>query len=198
MDCCLSGGAFEMQLDLSKGIGKTAGEILLSAVSVLYVAFNVVWFLPESDLRSKLVQPIKMWWQFWGLNQQWSLFSYGMSRYNQHTVMTLTFADGTMMLWEPPRVERMDLWDSFRLHRFRKWDIEYLPSERYKEYYADLARYIARLNYNPRNKPRIFEIHFYSVEIPPVDKVFVKRAQIPEHTEYSTIFVYKYTDKDCQ
>jgi len=198
MDVGRNGGVPEMQLDLSKGIGKTGGEIFLSLVSIFYVTYNAIWFLPDSSFKTTLLQPVRMWWNFWGFNQQWSLFSAGLSRYNLHTIMTLTFADGTTMLWEPPRMERMDLWDAFRLQKWRKWDVDYLPWDRYKEYYPDVARYVARLNYNPRNKPTMFQMHLCSTEIPAIDQEFIKRTQLPEHTTYSTIFVYKFSDRDCQ
>jgi hypothetical protein len=173
-------------------------EILLSFVSIVYIALVVLFALPASDWRDKYFEPVKMWWQFWGLAQNWSMFACDLRGFNRHTVMTLTFADDTVMLWEPPRMERLNLWDGFRLQRFRKWDVDYLPTDFYREYCPDLARYLGRLNYNPQNKPKLFAIHVLSVNLPDVDKVFIKKGQLPEHTKYSTDFVYKFSDKDWQ
>ncbi|PWT99376.1 MAG: hypothetical protein C5B53_05445 [Candidatus Melainabacteria bacterium] len=185
-----------MQGNLSRPTSKTLGEIVLSIVSVFYIVVNVLWFLPAYGWRERLLEPVKMWWQFWGLGQQWSMFSCDLRHFNLHTLATLTFADGTVMLWEPPRMERLNLWDGFRLQRFRKWDVDYLPTEYYREFCPDLARYLGRLNYNPQNKPMSFALHVLSAQIPEVDKVFIKRGELPEHTKYSTIFVYKFSDRD--
>ena len=187
-----------MQFQLTDSIRKTAGEIFLSLVSLAYIFFTAVWLLPDSTWKTTLKAPVEMWWPFLGLRQRWSMFSPRLRKVNQHVIATLTFEDGTSMVWEPPRMERLKWQDRFRLEKFRKWDVDYLPYDVYQDFWPDLARYVARLNYNGHNRPSLFELHTYSAEIPDVNKTVLSRGNLPAHTNYNTIFVYKYSAKDFQ
>ena len=187
-----------MHVQLKDSTRKTAVEVFLSLVSVVYILFTAIWLLPDSSGKTFLLPPVQVCWPFLGLSQRWSMFAPRLRKLNQHVFATLTFDDGTSMIWETPRLDLLRLQDRYRLEKFRKWGSDYLPWDEHKELWPDLAIYVARLNYNPQNKPRMFALHTFSVEIPNVDKAWFSRDKLPEHTKYNTFFVYKYSDKDFQ
>jgi hypothetical protein len=194
----LKGLALNMQFRLSQSTKQTASEIFLSVISLSYFCGTAILLSPDSTWKSALSKTVQPVWDFCGLRQRWSMFSPRLRKKNLHTVAVVTFEDGTLMLWEAPRMERLRRWDGFRLERFRKWSADYLPWDQYKERWPDLARSIGRLNYNAQNKPNFFALHSYSIEIPETETRELSRSNLPVHTKYDTIFTYKYSDKDFQ
>jgi hypothetical protein len=186
----------DMQLKLTESARKTAGEVLLSCISVFYVCYTLIWISPDRELKTRLVAPFRLWWEFWGLNQHWAMFSPTIRDLNVHTSGTLTLQDGTVVIWEPPRMERLNLFDRFRLAKWRKWDDDWLPWPKYKPFYPDVARYVGRLHYLENNKPAFFSLHLHWTKLPRVEEKFFERTRLPEHSKYNTLFTYFFSDKD--
>lgn len=176
---------------------KTALEIVISAITVVYFFLVIMWLCPSSELTTRIVAPIKFFWLFWGLEQNWKLFSPLIRNINYHTSATITFQDGTETVWEPPRMEKLSLIDKFRLEKFRKWSVDSLPWPDYKEFWPDFARYVGRKYYVAQNPPVSLSLILHWIEIPLPEKN-VARDSLPEHTKTSTVFFYRYRNQDFQ
>jgi hypothetical protein len=102
------------------------------------------------------------------------------------------------MIWQLPRMDKLNLIDRFRYEKFRKWDVDSLPWPDYKNFWPDFARYSGRLYYCPENKPVQLTLHIFWNDIPrPSDKL-TDRSDLPQHTKLQTQFTYFYTDKDFE
>ena len=180
------------------------GQIALSALIAVYLFFTISWLSPESEARTRIVEPIKQFWLFWGLDQNWRLFSPVIKNINFHTVAVITFEDGYRLNWELPRMKRLDYFQRFRDEKYRKWTIDSLPWPDYKPFWPDFARYVGRKFYNPVNKPVSLTLQLYWIEIPKPETKglgnivapIVPAGALPEHTKMNTVFFYRYQPGD--
>lgn len=175
-------------------------EKALSALIITYLFFTVTWLSPESDLRTRILDPVRQFWVFWGLDQNWRLFSPVIRNINFHTTATLTMSDGERVVWQLPQMKTMGLWQKFKDEKFRKWSIDSLPWPDYKEFWPDFARYVGRQYASPANKPVDLSLNLYWIEIPEPGKELkpVKVKDLPAHTKYNTVFYYRFKPEDLQ
>jgi len=172
----------------------------LSLIFVVFLFFTISWLAPESTLRTNTIEPVKQFYLFWGLDQNWKLFSPEIRKINFHTEAILTFADGNRLIVEMPRMNRLNYWDRFRLEKFRKWSVDSLPWPDYKEFWPDFARYIGRKYNNNNNQPQSLSLNLYYIEIPTLDlnhpHPLVPVTEMPPHTKINTVFFYRYQPAD--
>lgn len=174
----------------------TGREIALSSLICLYLFIQIAWLCPDSKPRSAIIEPVKLFWHFWGLDQSWKLFSPEIKNINFHTVAIITFADGMKLNWELPRMKRLNYLERFRDEKYRKWCVDSLPWPDYKEFWPDFARYAGRKFYRPDNKPVSLSLVLFWIEIPSPEGKIVPVANLPEHTKMNTVFYYRYKPED--
>lgn len=183
----------------SKGNHK---ELLLSLFIFTYLFYLIAWLSPENETRKRIIEPINTAWLFFGLDQNWKLFSPEIKDINFHTVAILTFEDGTKKIWELPRMKRLDFWQRFKDEKFRKWSIDSLPWPDYKEFHPDFAVYVAKKFYDPakspKNKPVSLSLQLFWIDIPDPAKHFTKVENLPEHTRMNNVFFYRFKEGDLQ
>jgi hypothetical protein len=178
----------------------TLFEAIASTCIAIYLFFTIAWLSPEGELRTRLIEPVKNFWMFWGLDQNWRLFSPVIKDINFHTVAVITFEDGYRLSWELPRMKRLNYLERFRDEKYRKWCVDSLPWPDYKEFWPDFARYVGRKFYNKANKPVSVALQLYWIEIPKPDAKgngeIVAAGALPEHTHMNTVFFYQYRPED--
>lgn len=168
---------------------------LISAFIICYVSVILVFLSPKTALTNAITGSIKPWWFFAGFQQRWELFSPSIRTLNVHTVAMVTFENGTVTLWELPRLEQMNAFDKFRKDKLRKWAADSVPWEPYKQFWPDLARYVGRIHYDPKNKPVSLTLLRLTADIPP-PSVAVRRELFAPHTKLSTCFSYRFSPED--
>ncbi len=176
----------------------TTFEFWVSLFVSVYFFYVLLWLTPDSVLKSKLFAPVYTPWLFCGLNQSWSLFSPTIRELNYYPSAIVTFEDGSKVLWEPPLMDRLNLLERFQREKFRKWSIDSLPWERFKDYWVDFARYVGRQYYNPVSKPVSISLNIRFIEIPKPSERFLRQAEMPPRTKFSTNFCYRYKSEDFQ
>jgi hypothetical protein len=62
------------------------------------------------------------------------------------------FQDGSLKIWEFPRMEKLGYFERYGKERWRKWR-ERVRQDAYASIWDDAARYIARLHNTPTNHP---------------------------------------------
>ncbi len=188
----------EMEIN-HKLSNKTSGrELFISLFICTYLFYLIAWLSPENETRKRIIEPINTAWLFFGLDQNWRLFSPEIKDINFHTLAILTFEDGSKKIWELPRMKRLDFWQRFKDEKFRKWSIDSLPWPDYKEFHPDFAVYVGKKFYNPSNKPVSLSLQLFWTDIPDPEKHFTKVENLPEHTRMNNVFFYRFKEGDLQ
>ncbi len=171
-------------------------EVLLSVCLAGYLSLTIISLMPASEGKSRVLDLVGLWWNYWGLDQNWALFSPVIRSINYHTTAVLTFLDGTKLVWQVPRMDKLTLLDRFRYEKFRKWGVDSLPWPDYKSFWTDTAKFVGRKFYRQENMPVCFSLQLHWIEIPKPETNFVDRNALPEHTKTNTIFSYRYLKGD--
>lgn len=167
----------------------------LGALTALYFALVIVHLSPKSEWKTRVFAPIEGVWSFWRLDQNWALFSPAIRELNYHTTAVITFEDGTRLLYELPRMNKLSLEGRFRDEKWRKWAVDSLPWEDYKQFWPDFAKWLGRHYYNPQNKPAMMSLHLWFTDIPS-PTVNVSQSNLPFQNDFNCVFVYRYTPED--
>lgn len=93
-------------------------------------------------------------------------------------------------------MDKLNLLARFQREKFRKWSIDSLPWPRFKEYWIDFARYVGNQYYDPVNKPVSISLNLRWIEIPNPSVKFLRQADLPPRTKFSTNFCYRYSNED--
>lgn len=172
-------------------------QLVLSAVSLFYFIYNAAITIPASPLFDSSRDPLRTLWQFWGLEQNWKLFSPEIRKINYHTVGIVTYKNGFKEIWEVPRLNKLDLGERISKDKFRKWGIDSLPWSTHKGYWPDLARFIGRSRFTADNPPAQFSLILLWTDGNPPEALN-SRDQMPIHSKPSHVFTYNYGKDDFQ
>ncbi len=171
-------------------------KLAISFVVIVYSVSAIAYISPPSALRDTIVEKESSWWQFFGFDQRWALFAPSIRTVNFDVVCLITYNDGAMSLWQPPRVELMSLLERYQKDKFRKWGMDSLPGSRYQECWPDFSRYVGRLHTKAGcAKPVSVMLMMYSHAVPK-PSLHVKLKDLPEHTDYKTVFYYRLKPED--
>lgn len=125
------------------------------------------WGLPASRFRNYMVRPVVDYVMSLGLWQSWDMFAPDPLSINYSLHAQVFFKDGSLKVWEFPRMEKLGLWDRYQKERYRKWR-ERVRQDIYSSIWDDTARYIARLHNNPTNPPtRVILVREWESIAPP-------------------------------
>lgn len=185
----------------NSGVVKKSGvikECAISAFLFVFLFYTVAWLCPDTPLRKVIIEPVKPFMLFWGLDQNWRLFSPVIRNINFHSEAILTMADGSRLIVELPRMEKLDMLERFRLEKYRKWSSDSLPWPDYKEFLPDFARYIGRKHYDEANKPVSLSLNTYWIDTPALPKngEIEPLSKLPRHTKMMHVFFYEYESGD--
>lgn len=86
------------------------GRRALSVVLIAVLAVIGAWNLPPSRLREALEPVVAPVVGVVGLDQRWNLFAPNPPQRTYEVVARITYADGTLALWEPPNNDRWRKW----------------------------------------------------------------------------------------
>ncbi len=128
---------------------------MLSSFLVATLCAVVLWNLPKSELRevtAPLVEPVV---NLTGLDQRWNLFAPNPPRMTYETVARIEYADGGLVLWQPPRNDR-----------WRKW-LGAIRSERSRRLWEPTAAWIAEHHDRGGRRPVRVELVLRSLELLP-------------------------------
>jgi hypothetical protein len=135
---------------------------------------------------------------FFGLEQNWKLFSPAIRTINYHPVAVVTFEDGARVIWEPPQIRQSSQWTRFKDEKFRKWSIDSLPWPAYKQFWPDFAKFVGRHYQRQGLKPANLSLMLFWSDIPSPKESFHKVGELPKHNKSSLVFFYSYTPGDLK
>ena len=177
-------------------------SLSMFAISLLifcYFFCICVWIAPSSQLRSALLKKVAPILTVTGLEQQWNLFGPEVRKINLHGMAIITFADGSMKLYEFPRMDKLDIWRRLKREKMRKMFVERIPTDNHRDFLPAICRSIACANANPDNQPVEITLAYNWCNIPPPDpEHWAPRESLPEHDRHQTLCVYRVKTGDLQ
>lgn len=138
----------------------------INAFIALHLYIMVFWGMPGSNFRNTFARMVEDYVIKLGLWHSWDMFSPDPLAVNFHLEAHIYFQDGTLRIWEFPRMEKLGLWERYRKERFRKWR-ERVRQDLYSAIWEDTARYVARQNNDGKNPPKRVVLVRHWGPIPP-------------------------------
>lgn len=118
---------------------------------------------------------------------------------NYHETAVISFQDGSLKLYEFPRLEKLKYFQRVRQAKYRTIFSEHLPWPGFVEFLPDFARFLACANWQEGNPASMVSfIHNWSYIPTPNGQNWVEYNQLPEHTNQTTYFVYSCEPKDTK
>lgn len=172
-------------------------KMLISAFIILHVSLTIAFLSPESiALRQAITDATGFFWKFSGMYQGWQLFAPAIRNFNSHSIVLLSFEDGSTTEWPLARTDQMGYWEKYQRDKFRKWNGDNIQSDRHKEDWPDFAKYVGRLHYDGTGpKPVSFMLMRFSSTIPKPESGH-KRLEMPPRTTPQMLFFYTYRPED--
>jgi hypothetical protein len=172
-------------------------KVLITSFIAIYFSSVIVWLFAELPFQTNLA-PYAHWINIAdGGVQHWSLFSPNVRHIIYHETAVVTFTDGSLKLYEFPRVEKMNQWDKFRHEKLRKLFGDCIPWPDYRVFLPSVSQFLAFCNTNKDNQPAIITMIFNSSENPQPDpNNWEYRDKLPFHTEKAISFVYNVRECD--
>jgi hypothetical protein len=141
------------------------GRALISALIVATIVSLVVWNVPDSELKAKLLPVVRPYVNVVGLDQNWGVFSPDPRRETLEMFARVSYADGTS---ETVRVPTGDAfvgayWD----YRWLKW-VEWTTMDVHKDLWKPAAAWFARQAQTSGKRPvRVQLFRRWYVVLPP-------------------------------
>lgn len=169
---------------------------MISAFIVFHLTLILIVLFP-SRATSSLLAAFKNYIFFFALEQNYSVFAPKPRDANVHLVAVIMHKDGTLELWEYPRMERMNQVERLFKERYRKFAHDNVVWDEFTMYLPDFARYIARLNNKtPNNPPVSISLLRYSASIP--EPAQGLSGPLPPQSETQTIITYQVKPADLK
>jgi hypothetical protein len=179
-------------------VNKNQKQIWLSLYSAAYLIMVTLWLSPPQTLiRKRLMPVIRPILMALGLDQTWMMFCPTVRDTNYYINSTITFADGSTRLFEPPRLYLYDLMMRVRRQRMNKAFLDAWERPAYSYYWPYIAAYIARCNLDQTNEPILVSLSINWALIPPIE-VPASRDNLPAEINHATYFVYKVRPEDLK
>ena len=116
------------------------------------------------------------------------MFAPNPMRENTYIDAEITYQDGRKHIWTFPQMQELGYGERYAKERYRKFANERLWVKENSMIWPDAARFIARLNRNPSDPPRIVKLAHYRCVIPWAPPEGEEPA--PERWEREVFFTY--------
>jgi len=185
-------------LPKEKHIGKY-NKLAVCTLLFAYFFFVFIWVSPEGPCKDAILYWIKPFGEATSICQSWSVFSPEVRNSNYHETALIYFQDGSVKLYEFPRMEKLDYLTRFRREKFRKMFCDCMPWSPYTQFQSDFARFVARANTCPSNEPMMVTLVHNWRLMPPADPDhWVNRSDLPEHTNQTPLYIYHVQPEDLR
>jgi hypothetical protein len=162
-----------------------------------YFLFVILWCCGQTPGLQSILPALRQVMTTAGLKQNWALFGPKTSFTNMHHLAKVRFADGTVKLYEWPRVDNVDLLKKGDYEPYSKLFTDNLPNNYGVCLRVSVARFVARANINPENQPRLITLIDVVSQIPDAF-LFYHKPVLPPHTQIRATYVYQVQEKDLE
>jgi len=177
----------------------TPGQTQLANIGIIgLITLATALGMAESDLIRPEDRPA---WRVWGapigMFQYWKVFAPNLRTLNWNTTALIEFQDGSLKSYEFPVPGKMTFSEAFVKSPERVFFDEILSNNVNRKFLPSVARFIARANYDPKNKPVLVTFYWYNVPIPrPLEKQWIYRDNLPPHSYRELMFTYPVSTQD--
>lgn len=124
-----------------------------------------------------------------GLQQSWNLFAPEVRTENMNVVASVTYRDGTVALYEFPRLDKAPPMEAFARHKLIKHLIDNMFNGIDEPLWRYTADFVARAKWNPDNPPVLVILAQQKAEIPDFSH-FVNVFDLPQHGKRVPFYFY--------
>lgn len=138
----------------------------------LFILFHtcalVLWISAPFPFYWSMVSIIRPYVCYFGFWNQWQMFAHPKA-FNIHLTANVTLADGQVVNWDFPRMEKLDYIGRAFKGRYRGWAHEYVNEERNASVRPEACRFIARRVNDAANPPIMVQLvrHWSWIQPPP-------------------------------
>lgn len=176
------------QIPLSKS-SKHRYEVVVSLFIIFYIFIALIQSVPSSRLPKSFYRVCEQITSFTGTKQRWNLFAPKMPRVNQYSTTLMIDENGTMQLYEWPRLNLRNFLDQFYLQHTRRFVINCLAKPKFKYYWPGICDYFVNEFSNPISAIDQVNLRFNYYFIPKF-KRYKTRGNLPEAYRADTTFIY--------
>ena len=141
-------------------------QLTIMASQAVPVDFYPVTALHGKWLLTKLRDGLSPYATVLGLRQDWMMFAPNPMRENTFIDAEITYRSGRKSIWTFPQMPELGYAERYAKERYRKFANERLWVKEASFLWPDAARYIARLNREPSDPPKIVKLAHYRCIIP--------------------------------
>jgi hypothetical protein len=141
-------------------------QLTIMASQAVPVDFYPVAALHGQRLLTRLRDGLSPYATALGLRQDWMMFAPNPTRENTFIDAEITYRSGRKRIWTFPQMQELGYAERYAKERYRKFANERLWVKEASFLWPDAARYIARLNREPSDPPRIVKLAHYRCIIP--------------------------------
>ncbi len=170
-------------------------ELWISFFVFAYIAIILFWSGAKFIGLSKLQEKISPYVSLFGIDQSWALFSPTIRTINLHNLAIISFADGSLKLYEWPRMDKLNILEKIKKEKYRKMFNDCLPWSDYRVLLPAPASLLARANFNQNNPPERLLLSYFWTNIP-APKGWINKAPLPEHNQLKNYFSYQVQPED--
>jgi hypothetical protein len=140
-------------------------------IILLFISFHtlalIIWTSPVFPLHDSifvpLIRPYVCYFGFWN---QWLMFSHPKT-FTIYLTANVTTADGKVVRWNFPRMEKLNWITRSVQCRYRQWAHDYVNEDDYPSVRIDACKYIARQTANATSSPIRVELVRHWIWIQP-------------------------------
>jgi hypothetical protein len=141
-------------------------QLTIMASQAVPVDFYPVTALHGKKLLTTLRDRLSGYATVLGLRQDWMMFAPNPMRENTFIDAEITYRSGRKSIWTFPQMPELGYAERYAKERYRKFANERLWVKEASFLWPDAARYIARLNREPSDPPKIVKLAHYRCIIP--------------------------------
>jgi len=146
--------------------GLLLAQLTITASQAVPVDFYPVAALHGKRLLTRLRDGLSPYASALGLRQDWMMFAPNPMRENTFIDAEITYRSGRKRIWTFPQMQELGYAERYAKERYRKFANERLWVKEASFLWPDAARFVARLNREPSDPPRIVKLAHYRCIIP--------------------------------
>lgn len=141
---------------------------IISLFILYHTMALVLWISPPFPLYESLVPLIRPYVCYFGFWNQWLMFAHP-KNWTIYLTANVTLADGRVVPWNFPRMEKLDFVTRAFEQPYREWAHEYVNEDDYPLVRPEACRFIARNVHNTATQPVRVELvrHWKWIQPPP-------------------------------
>src|ERR1700677_1715516 len=102
-------------------------KLTVWALLLTYFVSVFIWISPEGPFKEAMLYFIKPLIGATSIGQSWAVFAPEVRDDNYHETALICFEDGSVKIYEFPRMEKLDYLQRFRREKFRKMFLDCMP-----------------------------------------------------------------------